>query len=133
MQGVYTTRLLAIAAAMLATGVAGARPLDIYNSLRDTPITRFQKADIDLMTKTVNRALSSGEDGVTTTWENPGTPNSGSVTPAKDPKGRPGCKMARIENRHGSLRNAGDYIFCRNKNKNDTAMPWQLVSPWSPS
>jgi surface antigen len=126
-------RVLAVAAAMLATTVAGARPLDIYNSMRDTPITRFKQADIDLMTKTVNRALESGEDGVTVTWASPGTPNSGSVTPEKDPKGRPGCRMARVENKAGSLQNAGDYIFCRNKNKNDKAVPWQLVSPWSPS
>ena len=133
MQGIHTMKLLAVAAAMLATAVAGAQPLQRYNAIRDTPITKFKQADIDLMTKTVDGALESGQDGVTVTWANPGTPNSGSVTPEKDPKGRPGCRMARIENKAGSLQNAGDYIFCRNKNKNDKAVPWQLVSPWSPS
>lgn len=133
MQGFHTMRLLAVAAAMLATAVAGAQPMQRFNAMRDTPITKFKQADIDLMTNAVNRALESGEDGVTVTWEHAGTSNSGSVTPAKDPKGRPDCRMARIDNKAGSLQNAGDYIFCRNKNKNDKAVPWQLVSPWSPS
>lgn len=133
MQGIHTLRLLAIAAVLLATTVAGAQPLQRYNAIRDTPITRFKQADIDLMTKTIDGALESGKDGATVTWASPGTQNSGSVTPAEDPKGRPGCRMARIENKAGSLQNAGDYIFCRNKNKGDKAVPWQLVSPWSPS
>jgi hypothetical protein len=108
---------------MLAAASAGARPLDIYNSMRDTPITRFEKSDIDLMKKTLSRALESGEDGVAVSWQNPATPASGTVTPAKDPQGRPGCRMAHVENRHRSLRNAGDFIFCKNKGE------WRLVGP----
>src|ERR1700745_4207325 len=116
MQGIHTLRLLAVAAAMRAPAVAGAQPFQRYNAMRDTPITRFKQADIDLMTKTVDSALESGQDGGAVTLASPGTPNSGRVTPEKDPKGRPGCRMARIENKAGSLQNAGDYIFCRNKN-----------------
>ncbi|MDM0075941.1 hypothetical protein QTH90_16170 [Variovorax sp. J2P1-59] len=122
---------VAITVAMGAALPAAARPLDIYNSMRDTPITRFQKADVDLMKRTVFRALDSGEDGVTVKWENPGTPNSGSVTPAKDPQGRADCKLARVENRHGSLQNTGSFIFCRNKDPNTVkATPWKVVGPW---
>ncbi|WP_431275309.1 hypothetical protein ACQ858_02715 [Variovorax ureilyticus] len=120
---------LVAAAAVLAAASAGARPLSNYNAMRDTPITRFSKADVEVMTKTINKALD-GEDGVTTKWEN-GASASGSVTPSKDPKGRPGCKLARVENRHGSLQNAGDYIFCRNKSSAKGAQPWQVVGPWS--
>ncbi|SEA95577.1 hypothetical protein SAMN05444680_104552 [Variovorax sp. YR216] len=122
-------RWLVAAAAALVTMSADARPMDFYNGIRDQPITRFSKADVDVMTKTINKALD-GEDGVTTKWES-GSNASGSVTPSKDPKGRPGCKLARVENRHGSLQNAGDYIFCRNKSTAKGAPPWQVVGPWS--
>ena len=124
-------RWLVAAAAALVTMAADARPLDFYNGMRDQPITRFSKADVAVMTKTINKALD-GEDGVTTKWES-GASASGSVTPSKDPKGRPDCKLARVENRHGSLQNAGDYIFCRNKSTAKGASPWQVVGPWSGS
>ncbi|MDM0000935.1 hypothetical protein QTI24_20155 [Variovorax sp. J22P240] len=128
----WVTITAAAAAALGAPLPAAARPWTIYNSLRDTPIVQFKQADIDLMTKTINRALESGEDGVTVKWENPGTPNSGSVTPEKDPKGRAGCRLARIENRHGSMHNAGGYIFCRNPDKSTAkATPWKVVGPWA--
>src|SRR6478735_9521310 len=79
---------VATAAAIAAPLPSAARPWSIYNSLRDTPIVQFKQADIDLMTKTINRTLETGADGITVTWENPGTPNSGSVTPEKDPQAR---------------------------------------------
>jgi hypothetical protein len=125
-------RWLVAAAAVLAAASAGAqRPLSNYNSMRDTPITRFSKADVDVMTKTINKALD-GEDGVTTKWES-GASASGSVTPSKDPKGRPDCKLARVENRYGSLQNAGDYIFCRDKSSAKGAKAWKVVGPWAGS
>lgn len=121
-------RGMAIVVAMLAAVPAMARPLDIYNGMRDLPITHFKKVDIDLMTKTVNRTMDSGEDGVTVKWESPGTPNSGSVTPLKDPQGRAGCRLARIENSHGSLQNTATYILCRNQDKSTAkATPWKVV------
>ena len=112
-----------------AAGSALATPLSIYNNLRETPITKFGKADMDLMTKTVYRALDSGEDGVKVSWENPATSSSGSVTPAKDPKGRANCRLAQVENHYQSLHGGGSYIFCKSTGK-AKAPPWQLVSPW---
>jgi surface antigen len=121
-------RGIAITVAMLVAVPAMARPLDIYNGMRDLPITHFKKADIDLMTQTVNRAMDSGEDGVTVKWESPGTPNGGSVTPEKDPQGRKGCRLARIENHHGSLQNTATYVLCRNQDKSTAkATPWKVV------
>jgi surface antigen len=119
---------MAIALAMLAAVPAMARPLDIYNGMRDLPISHFKQADIDLMTQTVNRTMDSGADGVTVKWESPGTTNSGSVTPAKDPQGRAGCRLARIENSHGSLQNTATYLLCRNQDKRTAkATPWKVV------
>lgn len=117
--------LLAAAAALLATVSADARPLNLFNAMRDTPITRFSSADVDLMTKTVHQTLDTGQDGVAATWENPRTSSSGSVTPAKDPEGRKNCRVARIENRHRALQNSGSYLFCRSKGQPTGA--WQVI------
>jgi hypothetical protein len=131
MHGQGRLRLLAaavLAVGLGASGAATAAPLDIYNSMRETPITKYEKADVDLMTKTIYRTLDSGEDGVTVKWENPGTPNSGTVTPAKDPQGRPGCRLAQIENHHKAMHASGGYIFCKSKTKGKS---WDLVGKWA--
>ncbi|MDM0026403.1 hypothetical protein [Variovorax saccharolyticus] len=118
-------RLLALALAMLATVPAGARPLTLFNAMRDTPITRFSTADVDLMTQTVHRTLDRGADGVAVSWENPRGTSGGSVTPGKDPEGRKHCRLARIENRHRALQNSASYIFCRSKGQPKGA--WQVI------
>ena len=111
--------------ALLAAASAAARPLNLANAMRDTPITRFNGADIDLMTQTVHGALDTGADGVAVSWDNPRTSSSGSVTPGKDPEDRKNCRSARIENRHRSLQNSANYVFCRSKGQPKGA--WQVV------
>lgn len=118
-------RLLAVAVAVLAAASAQARPLNLFNAMRDTPITRFSSADVDLMTRTVQQALDSGADGVAVTWDNPRGTSGGSVTPGKDPQDRENCRTARIENRHRSLQNAGSYLFCRSKGQPKGS--WQVI------
>ncbi|MDM0015569.1 RT0821/Lpp0805 family surface protein [Variovorax sp. J22P168] len=119
-------RVLAMAvAAMAAISAAQARPLSLFNAMRDTPVTRFNGADIDLMTRSVNRTLDTGADGVTVTWENPRTSSNGSITPAVDPEGRKNCRVARIENRHRALQNSASYLFCRSNGKSNGE--WQVV------
>ena len=119
----------AIVLAMAGAATAAATPLTFYNGIRETPITKFNKADMALMNKTVYGALDSGADGVKVSWENPDTSSSGSVTPAKDPKGRASCRLAQIENRHKTLFGSGSYIFC--KNTKSKTPPWELVAPWT--
>lgn len=118
-------KLLAAVLILLGSFSAGARPLDLMNAMRDTPITRFNAADVDLMTKTVHDTLDTGADGVAVTWDNPRTSSSGSVTPAKDPEGRKNCRVARIENRHRALQNSGSYVFCRSQGRSNGA--WQVI------
>jgi surface antigen len=122
-------------ALVLTLGAGAAAPagaanwVNNYNAMRTAPITRFNQADMALMDKTVNGALESGADGTKVEWSNPATGSSGSITPAKDPKGRPNCRLAQIENRHKSLSGAGGFIFCRNTQSKTP--PWQLVAPWT--
>ena len=124
-----TLKGLAVGLAMTAAATAAAAPLGFYNGMRDTPITKFNKADMAIMTKAVYGALDTGADGVKVSWENPDTDSSGSVTPAKDPKGRASCRLAQIENRHKNLLGSGSYIFC--KNTKSKTPPWELVAPWT--
>jgi hypothetical protein len=116
--------------AAIASGAALALPWTNFNSMRDAPMTRFSPADTQLMTKTIYQTLSNGEDGVTANWSNPATSSGGSITPAKDPKGRPGCRLAQVENHFRNMRGDGGYIFCKNNGKTKGGPPWQLVSPW---
>lgn len=102
--------------AMTVFLVGAAAPVYAQSDLRflqATPITEFKKIDIDLLIKALNQALDNGVDGVPVTWENPSAGNSGSITPAKDPQGRHGCRKARVENRHQTLHNATDAVFCK--------------------
>ncbi len=85
--------------------------------LRDTPISKFKKADTDLMFKTLKQTLDSGADGTPVTWERSGTSNSGTITPAKDPAGRADCRAATVENRHETLYSKHDVVFCKKDGK----------------
>jgi len=119
---------LAFVLAMAAV-TATATPLTYYNGMRETPITKFNKDDMALMNQAVYGALDTGADGAKVSWENPATSSSGSITPAKDPKGRASCRLAQIENRHKTLLGSGSYIFC--KNTKAKTPPWELVGPWT--
>lgn len=85
--------------------------------LRDTPASKFKKADTDLMFKTLNQTLDSGADDVTVKWENPGTPNNGTITPSKDPKGRADCRAVIVENQHMTLHSKNNAVFCKKDGK----------------
>jgi surface antigen len=124
-------RICAMAALMAAAAVpAFALPWTNFNGVRDAPMTKFNAADTKLMTQTLYRTLSSGEDGVTVSWSNPATTSGGSITPAKDPKGRAHCRLAQVENHFRDMRGDHAYIFCKSDGKTKGAPPWQLVSPW---
>lgn len=81
--------------------------------LRDAPAASFSKADIKLMLDALHKALDSPDDGTAVSWENPGAVNGGSITPGKDPKGRAGCRLAHIQNRHMATQLTTDIVFCK--------------------
>jgi surface antigen len=85
--------------------------------LQDTPFSKFKKADTDLMFKTLNQTLDSGADDVAVKWENPGTSNSGTITPSKDSKGRADCRAVVVENQHQTLHSKNDAVFCKKDGK----------------
>ena len=100
-------------AAVLGSLAAPALAQSNLGWLRDAPAASFSKADIQLMVDTLHGALDSQADGKPVTWENAAAGNSGSITPAKDPKGRAACRLARIQNRHKAALATTDAVFCK--------------------
>ena len=106
----------------LVGAAASAQAQSNLRFLQNTPISKFKGADTELLTKALNQALDTGEDGVPVTWENSDTGSSGSITPSKDPEGRSNCRKALVKNRHQMLYNATEAVFCKADDK------WKLVS-----
>lgn len=107
---------------LLCCATTSAQAQSDLRFLHDTPITKFKEADRELLIKTLNQALDNGVDGATMTWENSKAGNSGRITPSKDPEGRSTCRKARIENRHQTMYNATEEVFCKVDGK------WKVVS-----
>lgn len=102
-----------VAGILMTAAVSSVHAQSNLRFLQDTPISKFKKADTDLMFKTLYQALDTAEDGKAVTWENPKASNSGSITPEKDPQGRADCRLTKVENRHLTLRSTHDVVFCK--------------------
>lgn len=120
--GVKMNMKLFLTLVLLGSAATSAQAQSDLRFLHDSPITKFKKADTDLLIKTLNQALDNGADGTPVTWENRSAGNSGSITPSKDPQGRSNCRKARVENRHQAMHNATETIFCKVDGK------WKAVS-----
>lgn len=102
--------------ALAATGaVSGAHALSPWSWLKDTPASRLTEQDWSLMHAAHARALDETPDGVETSWQNPDTGNSGSITPlSTQEQGGMVCRDARIINRsQGTSSGDSTYRFCR--------------------
>ena len=101
-----------LAGAWLACGGAAAQVG--IGFLAETPISRFNEADLKLMNGAIDKALSAAEIGTTVRWSSDGTASSGEVTAERafEHMGRP-CRDLRVVNRHRRLENSGVYTMCR--------------------
>jgi surface antigen len=101
-----------LAGALLACGGVAAQVG--IGFLAETPMSRFNEADLKLMNGAIERALSAAEIGTTVRWANEATPSSGEVTAERafEHMGRP-CRDLRVVNRHRRLENSGVYTVCR--------------------
>lgn len=98
--------------ALLACGGAAAQVG--LGFLAETPVSRFNDADLRLMNGAIDKALSTAEVGTTVRWANEATSSSGEVTAQRafEQTGRP-CRDLRVVNRHRRLENSGVYTLCR--------------------
>jgi surface antigen len=91
-----------VAGILMTAAVSSVHAQSNLRFLQDTPISKFKKADTDLMFKTLYQALDTAEDGKAVTWENPKASNSGSITPEKDPQGTRTCRLSSGQSRESS-------------------------------
>lgn len=82
--------------------------------LKDTPISRFNKADMDMLNATLDLALESSPDGTASEWKNEKTGSSGTITPQKSLEtGGKKCREVLVVNQHKTLKGEGTYTLCR--------------------
>ncbi len=102
-----------VAMLLLGSAAISAQAQSNLGWLSNTPAEKFTKTDMKLLAKAVHDALENSPDGTPVTWENAAAQNGGTITPSKDPAGRPDCRKARIENHHKGLDNTNDVVFCK--------------------
>jgi len=104
----------AVAAVLVASLAIG--PVWGFNTLflRDAPVAYFSAKDWTLFMDTLNRALNDGEDGVTSSWENPSTGSRGEITPLnrRENNGTT-CRNTRVVTSSQGLTARSEYLLCR--------------------
>lgn len=111
---------LALAVAGL---VAPAALAQNYGFLRDSPASRMNNADVNMMMKNFDEALTRNPDGHTSAWFNSATGSSGTATPLSTTteKGMT-CRRVEVFNSAGGLTNRAEYRACK------TAGGWRLAN-----
>jgi surface antigen len=104
-------RILLAAIAAAFAGAAGAQ--SNLGFLDNAPIQKMTKADIALLMKHSDEALSRNADGHTSAWANPQTGASGTITPLKTFTQRGmKCREAEYTNFAGGFRGASRHTLC---------------------
>lgn len=106
------SRLFASTAFLLASSAVLAQGNVLF--LRDAPIDKMNKEDLDLLVKNYTAALDRNADGQASAWTNPKTGASGTAKPlsTKVEKGTT-CRELEFTNRAGGLTGGGTFNFCK--------------------
>jgi surface antigen len=106
------SRLAALA--VLAAASVAVHAQSNMRFLDDAPIEKMTQADLALMMKNSNEALSRNADGETSGWANAKTGASGTATPLRSftQKGMK-CREARYTNHAGGLNGGGTFTLCQ--------------------
>ena len=84
------------------------------NFLKHSPARHFSKDDWTLAKEAVDKALNETKDGVTVSWNNPQSNNSGSVTPIQTTSNAGlTCRKLQIENVAKQVSGGATYEFCQ--------------------
>jgi hypothetical protein len=113
---------LSLALALAALAVQSALAQN-YGFLQDSPASRMNKADVAMMMKNFDEALTRNADGHTSAWLNSATGASGTATPLSTTteKGMT-CRRVEVFNAAGGLTNRAEYRACK------TAGGWKLAN-----
>ena len=91
--------------------------------LRNTPISRFNEQDNQLLQAAFVKAMNEEPDGSQVEWRNDRTGAGGTITPTGSFE-RQGakCRKAQFTTYYKTLNGGGEYSFCQNAQGT-----WQLV------
>ena len=97
---------------LLAAG--GAQAQSNLGFLRDAPIERMTREDLQLLSTNYKGALDRNADGQASAWVNPKTGHSGTAKPlsTKTEKGRT-CRRLEYTNQAGGRTGKGELTFCK--------------------
>ena len=94
-----------------------------WQFLKYSPISFFNDEDWRLLRETGLDALNNQADGITVSWENPQTQNSGTITLVKTyEKEGSTCRQAKLFNKGGGQTGTSVFDFCRNADET-----WQVA------
>jgi surface antigen len=111
--------------ALLALALAAPAYSLNMTGLKDAPITRLDKEELQLYRVFIMKALDEAPDGATLEWKAPKTRFDGKITPRKTYEdGKLKCREAVIESDAHDRAARGTYNFCKGA-KGD----WQFRSP----
>ncbi len=82
--------------------------------LRYSPVSQFTAADFEMMDTAGNSALEKNTDGQASSWKNPETSNSGSITPLSTETidGKP-CRKVKFINQANNQYAESVFTFCK--------------------
>ena len=105
--------LLSLLAAELS-GYASLVPAQNLLFLHDAPIRVMTKPDLDLLEKSMYRALDETPDGDSLNWSNPDTGTHGTITPTASwrEQSRP-CRTLQFENEAQGKKGNARFDFCK--------------------
>lgn len=114
------TRFLCALTLLTSVGVAMATNMGF---LRNSPMSRFNSRDHELLQAAFLKAMNDEPEGSTVTWANDRTGAGGTVTPIESfERAGARCRKATFTTKVQSLTGGGEYSFCKTAKGN-----WQLV------
>lgn len=83
--------------------------------LKYDPVQYFTEEDWRLASEVFEQAMNGNPDGVLSSWENPESGNSGTITPLETYRNNDGmrCRTATVRNRARHLEDEYTFKFCK--------------------
>jgi len=82
--------------------------------LKYSPVASFTEEDFEMLQTTGKKALNENKNGVTSEWKNPGSKNSGSITPLNTSTiDGMTCRKVKIFNQTEDNSGHATFTFCQ--------------------
>ncbi|MEC5388064.1 hypothetical protein VVD49_20190 [Uliginosibacterium sp. H3] len=88
-----------------------------YGFLKGSPMSRYTKADMNLFTTTLFKALDESPDGAVSNWGDASKGAGGSIEIVAREINKKGCRTTLITNKYKTQKMEGEYLFCKQQGK----------------